>query len=390
MKQLLSLFAAGAIGGLTVLGISQFDKKQPVQHAMNTAPQATLASYGSAVSAPFDFVKASEKATNVVVGIYAEESAQLVNQRRQEQQRRYRSPFEEFFGSDFFERFNNNHYPQSGSGSGVIVSHDGHIVTNNHVVGFADKIIVTLNDGRKIKAEKIGVDPSTDLAVIKINLDEKLPVLKYGDSDNVKVGEWVLAIGNPFDKYLESTVTAGIVSAKARKLDIIKSEDRIEDFIQTDAVVNPGNSGGALVNTRGELIGINTAIASPTGVYAGYSFAIPSRLVKNTVEAIIENGDIERTNLGITGYDINKAIKSEFNLKANDGFYIDGIERGSAAHMAGLLPGDVLRSIDGNKVEKYEDVAEYLKFNKVGDSVKVKVLRNDAVKTITVRFRKGL
>jgi len=398
IKKYLPILFAGMIGGLSVLGISKLVESQESERAYNQSPTATFASQqtAAAIVSPFDFVKASESATDVVVHIFAEESKELAQQRFLERKKQRKSPFDDFFGSDFFgpEYFGGGAFgrPQNGSGSGVIISEDGYIVTNNHVVGFADRLKVTLNDGREVKAEKIGVDPSTDLAVIKIDLGEKLPTLPYGDSDKVRVGEWVLAVGNPFS-YLTSTVTAGIVSAKARDLNLINDgvdgDKEIEEFIQTDAVVNPGNSGGALVNTEGQLIGINTAIATPTGVYAGYSFAIPSNVVSQIVKDIIQYGDIERTSLGVTGYDVNKDIKAEFGLNTNSGFYIDSVARGSAAQFSGMLPGDVIIQIGDQVINQFEDIQEKMKYNKVGDEIKIKVLRNGSQKTIQVKLRKG-
>ncbi len=393
MNRYLSFVIAGMIGGLSVLGMTHLlDSEQPAMH-YNQSPTAVLASHNTSVAStsPFDFVSASKQATDVVVHIFAEESKQLATQRFLDRKKQRRSPFDDFFGGGFFgdDGFGRGFHRQNGSGSGVIVSKDGYIVTNNHVVGFADNIIVTLNDGREVKAEKIGTDPSSDLAVIKINLDEHMPTLKYGNSDRVEVGEWVLAVGNPFS-YLTSTVTAGIVSAKGRDLNLIDSgngKDAIEEFIQTDAVVNPGNSGGALVNTDGELIGINTAIATPTGVYAGYSFAIPSNVVKRIVSDIIEHGDIERTNLGVTGYDVNETIIKEFDLNVDQGFYIDSVQRGSAAQFSGMLPGDVIIKIGDKEITEFKEIAEEMKYNKVGDNIKIKVIRNGSKKTISVKLR---
>jgi S1-C subfamily serine protease len=279
-------------------------------------------------------------------------------------------------------------YQQKGSGSGVIISGDGYIVTNNHVVGFADEILVTLHDKRQYKATKIGTDPSTDLAVIKIE-EKGLPVLKMANSDNAKVGEWVLAVGNPFD-YLTSTVTAGIISAKGRDIDIIKDQKSIEEFIQTDAAINPGNSGGALVNVNGELIGINTAIATPTGTYAGYSFAIPSNLMKKIVDEIIENGDIERANLGVQGYTNDDEFAKENKLNIDYGFYVANIVNGSAAQFAGIVEGDIITEVDGQEISNFEDLKETLKFSKVGDTIKIKVNRDGVQKTFNTRLRKGL
>jgi len=256
-------------------------------------------------------------------------------------------------------------------------------------IRFADVINVTLNDGRILKATKIGTDPSTDLAVIKIDgASERFPKMEYADSDQAQVGEWVLAVGSPFG-YLKSTVTAGIISAIGRDLDLIEGEKTIEEFIQTDAAVNQGNSGGALVNAQGELVGINSAIATPTGTYAGYSFAIPSNLTKVIIKDIIENGDIERVNLGIEGYDV-KDVKEDFNLSESNGFYIEDVYRGSAAQFGGLLPGDIIKKVDDQPTNELEDIKRVMKFNKVGDVVKLDLIRNGAKKTIKIKLRKSM
>lgn len=388
MKQWIKMTTAGLVGGLLVL--------LAVPHLVPTVdlgqqqPKAQLVS-NALPPAQVDFVNASAVATKAVVHIEAKESKQLAMQRQQENRQRYRSPFNDIFGGDFFGRNfygNNFHRPRSGSGSGVIISEDGYIVTNNHVVGFADQINVTLNDGRTIEAKKIGTDPSTDLAVLKINSPEKFTKLQYADSDKVQVGEWVLAVGNPFG-YLTSTVTAGIVSAKGRDLDLIEGEKTIEEFIQTDAAVNPGNSGGALVNADGKLVGINSAIATPTGVYAGYSFAIPANLAKVIISDIIENGDIERVNLGIEGWDV-KDIREDFNISARNGFYIDAIYKGSAAALGGLQAGDIIKNVNGETIYELEDIKRVMKFNKVGDVVHLKIVRDGAEKTIKIKLRKSM
>ncbi len=399
MKNILSLIFAGIVGGLVVLGASKFGfSNDEYAREFNQSPSASFVANSNAkVSEPFDFVKASEHAKEVVVHIIAEESVESARKRSEKRRKSRRSPFDDFFGQDFFGQDffgqdffrGGNAYPKNGSGSGVIFSKDGYIVTNNHVVGFADNILVTLEDGREVKATKIGTDPTTDLAVIKIDVDNNLPTLDFGNSDEVKVGEWVLAVGNPFS-YLTSTVTAGIVSAKGRDLDIISEDKSIEEFIQTDAVVNPGNSGGALVNTEGQLVGINTAIATPTGVYAGYSFAIPSNLVKRIVYDIVENGDIERVNLGVLGYDVDEDLKKEFDLNSDTGFYVDSIDKGSAAQFSGMLPGDVIIAINNQKIERFEDIVEVMKYNKAGDTVKIDIQRDGKNKEVEVRLRKGL
>ena len=399
MKQFFSLLLAGMIGGLSVLAVSYSfgdEKAEPI--AYNQSPRATFVSNTNSTpvsTAPYDFIDASALATEVVVHIVAEESIESARRRAEDSRRNRRSPFDDFFGGDFFgndffgQDFFRGNGQKRGSGSGVIFSKDGYIVTNNHVVGFADNILVTLDDGREVKATKIGTDPSTDLAVIKINVDTNLPTLEFADSEDVKVGEWVLAVGNPFN-YLTSTVTAGIVSAKGRDLNLISEDKSIEEFIQTDAVVNPGNSGGALVNTDGKLVGINTAIATPTGVYAGYSFAIPSNLVKRIVYDIVENGDIERVNLGVLGYDVDKSVTEDFKLNIDYGFYVDSIDKGSAAQYSGIIPGDVIIAIDNVKVSKFEDIVEEMKYNKTGDTVNIKIIRGSKEKTLKAVLRKGI
>ncbi len=391
MRKIFSLIFAGFFGGLIAFGLINFTESKERLQSPNSIPQATFTSSVPTAIGSIDFVEASKKTTAAVVHISASESKALAEQRYQKNRNNRRSPFdgfgmEEFFGGDFFGR--NFFQPRSGNGSGVIISSDGYIVTNNHVVGFADAIEVVTSDGTKYSAIKIGTDPSSDLAVLKIE-GENLQSVEYGNSDNVQVGEWVLAVGNPFS-YLTSTVTAGIVSAKGRNLNLIDNEKSIEEFIQTDAAVNPGNSGGALVNTEGELIGINTAIATPTGVFAGYSFAIPSNLAKRIVNDIIENGDIERANLGIGGYDVTAKFAKENNLTKDTGFYVVEVDRGSSAQFAGLVPADVIVGANGKKVDKYEDLTEAIKFSKVGDEVELDILRNGKMKTILVKLKKQL
>jgi serine protease Do len=397
MKNIFSLILAGMIGGVTVIGINKISHKEETVVNYNQSPRATLVGQNStaSVALPFDFVRASEYATEVVVHIMAEESLTSARKRQEDSRKSRRSPFDDFFGGDLFgndffgQDFFRGKGQKNGSGSGVIFSKDGYIVTNNHVVGFADNILVTLQDGREVKATKIGTDPSTDLAVLKIDVEGNLPTLEFANSDDVKVGEWVLAVGNPFS-YLTSTVTAGIISAKGRDLDIITEDKSIEEFLQTDAVVNPGNSGGALVNTEGKLLGINTAIATPTGVYAGYSFAIPSNLVKRVVFDIIENGDIERVNLGVLGYDVDKSVVADYNLNIEYGFYVDSMDKRSIAQLSGMLPGDVIVAVDNKKVEKFEDIVEQMKYNKAGDTVNITVKRKKENKELKVKLRKGL
>ncbi|MBC7885192.1 MAG: trypsin-like peptidase domain-containing protein [Saprospiraceae bacterium] len=389
MKTYFRLILSGILGGLIVLGgLHVFSNEKADQSEY--LPKASFANFNMSPSnnMPGDFVLSAKMSTGSVVHILAEESNELAQLRNKKQKRV--DPFSDFFSMEDF--FGGNFYaPKNGSGSGVIYSSDGYIVTNNHVVTFADKITVTDSEGKRYDAVKIGTDESTDLAVIKIKDSKIFSPIKMGDSEKVNVGEWVLAVGNPFG-YLTSTVTAGIVSAKGRSLDIIKGDKAIEEFIQTDAAINPGNSGGALVNLQGELIGINTAIATPTGVFAGYSFAIPSNIVKRVVRDIIENGgNIERANLGVGGYDVNEDLIKEFNLNIKDkkGFYVEEVERKSAAQLGGLVPGDVIIGINNVPVTNYDDIEKNMKYNKVGDKVNIKVNRNGKEMTIPIQLRKS-
>lgn len=392
MKNVLSYVLAGVIGGCTFFGIQSLTQEQTQVVNAPLVPTYTSNTSGSGMSAPFDFVAASERATKAVVQIAAAESELVANERKQQQSPGLGNfPFDlgdlfgggDMFGQNFFG-------PKTGNGSGVLISQDGYIVTNNHVVGFADDLKVTLENGKEYVAKKIGTDPSSDLAVIKIE-GSGYDYLSFSDSDNVKVGQWALAIGNPFN-YLASTVTAGIVSALGRDLDIIKTNSgkTIEEFIQTDAAVNPGNSGGALVDMNGNLIGINTAIATPTGVFAGYSFAIPSNLAKRITRDIIENGDIERANLGIAGYDVDDELAKQEGLNVTQGIYVAEVVPGSGAQFSGILPGDVVTELDGKPINNFEDIREYMRFSKVGDTVKLKVFRNGKSETIAIKIRKTI
>jgi serine protease Do len=265
-------------------------------------------------------------------------------------------------------------YIQQGSGSGVIISEDGYIVTNNHVVSGSDKIEVILNDKRTYEAELIGADASTDVALIKIK-EKGLPYLPYGNSDAVKVGEWALAVGNPFN--LNSTVTAGIISAKGRNNILNGNQRPIESFIQTDAAVNPGNSGGALVNTEGELIGINTAIASSNGAYQGYSFAIPVNIVKKIVSDMVEFGTVQRAYIGVSIQDIDSKFAEEKNIKQLKGIYVNGISQGGSAEDAGIQEGDVITSVHEIPVTSVSELQEQVSRYRPGDKINVAVLRNN-------------
>ncbi len=277
---------------------------------------------------------------------------------------------------------------QEASGSGVIITNDGYIVTNNHVIDHSSDIEVTLNDKRTFKAKVVGTDPNTDIALLKIDAKD-LPVIAFGNSDSLKVGEWVLAVGNPFN--LTSTVTAGIVSAKARSIGIIGSNGSgnmpIESFIQTDAAINPGNSGGALVNTSGELVGINAAIASQTGSYAGYGFAIPTTIVKKVVSDLREYGVVQRALLGIQISDINSDLAKEKNLKTMEGAYVAKVGDGSAAQNAGIKVGDIINNVNGTAVKSVSELQEQIGRYRPGDKITIEVIRNNKAERLNVELK---
>lgn len=268
-----------------------------------------------------------------------------------------------------------------GTGSGVIISPDGYIVTNNHVIQNASKIQVTLNNNENYMAEVIGTDPKTDIALIKIEAED-LDYLPFGNSDNSQIGEWVLAVGNPFN--LTSTVTAGIISAKSRDLGM---DSNVSSFIQTDAAINPGNSGGALVNLHGELIGINTAITSQTGSYVGYAFAVPSNNARKIVEDIMEFGDVQQGILGIRGVQASK-LPAEMQVNTTEGVYVDQVEQGSGADKAGIRKGDVINRIDDVAIRKFSDLSGYIGSKRPDDIVKVQVLRGGDEKVLNVKLTK--
>lgn len=283
-----------------------------------------------------------------------------------------------------FREYRQERTPAMGAGSGVILTKDGYIVTNNHVIEKAEEIQVTLNDKRSFTAKVVGTDPSTDIAVLKIDADN-LPFIDFGNSDNLRLGEWVLAVGNPLN--LTSTVTAGIISAKARNINILSDSYKIESFIQTDAAVNPGNSGGALVNTKGELIGINTAIASPTGTFTGYSFAVPSSIVKKVVSDIIEFGVVQRAVLGVSLAEINSDLAKEYKIKNMEGVFVAGIIENGAAKAAGIEVGDVITKVNDIKINNVSQLQEEISKFRPNDQVSLTVNRDNKTRYINVILR---
>ncbi|MCL4133568.1 UNVERIFIED_CONTAM: hypothetical protein GTU68_051751 [Idotea baltica] len=269
---------------------------------------------------------------------------------------------------------------QLGTGSGVIINADGYIITNNHVIDKSQELTVTLNNNKTYKAEIIGTDPKTDIALLKIDADEDLPFITFGNSDDTKIGEWVLAVGNPFN--LTSTVTAGIISAKARDL----SGNSTQSFLQTDAAVNPGNSGGALVNTKGELVGINTAISSQTGSYVGYSFAVPSNIARKVIEDIMEYGNVQNGILGVQGGTLNSSTAEKIGIEDTQGFYIDSVVKDSGAEKAGLEKGDIIKEIDNVKISKFSDLSGHLNAKRPGDIVTITYSRDGDLNTVPVEL----
>lgn len=331
----------------------------PPVHAAAYVPQQAV-----------DFTFAAEKSLDAVVHI----KTRIVSRT---------NSYDDFFGQfkDYLHQYPQRQNSYIAYGSGVIISPDGYIVTNNHVIDGADIISVTFNDERETEAEVIGVDPNTDLALIKVN-EKDLPFLTFGNSDDVKVGEWVLAVGNPFD--LNSTVTAGIISAKARNIHILGGQSSIESFIQTDAVVNRGNSGGALVNTVGELIGINAAIASHTGVYEGYSFAIPVNIVKKVVNDIIEYGETQRGYLGVQIQDINAEFAETHEFENVNGIYVLSVIENSGAYDAGIIKGDVILSINGIPTNSLSSLLGLIAQYNPGTSVVALIKRDNQIITYDV------
>lgn len=384
------VFSASILGALIALGsFKLFGTEENVQREMEPVSNVRLASFlaDTSFTVPdgLNFVYAAEQATPGVVHI---KSTIGVSQEPYV----YRNPIEEYF-RDFFGHTPSPRYrrsPRSASGSGVIISADGYIATNNHVVDNAENIVVKLYDNREYVAKLIGTDPTTDIALIKIEADN-LPYIKYGNSDEIRVGEWVLAVGNPFD--LTSTVTAGIVSAKSRNINILNQQGRgmqIEAFIQTDAAVNPGNSGGALVNLKGELVGINTAIATPTGAYAGYSFAVPVSLVKKVVNDLKDYGVVQRALLGVSIRDIDANLAEEKGFKALKGVYINGVGENSAAQEAGIKSGDVIVKVDGIGINTVAQLQEQIGRSRPGDKVDITYMRGGKEKTVKVTLKNSV
>ena len=381
MKKNFILFAMAFAGGVMALGSYRlFFESQPEEVFESATAQfqdnARFTSMG--MEGGSDFSMAAERTVNSVVHVKTQTTMQPVF-----------NPWSDFFG------YQQQPHVQEGSGSGVIISGDGYIITNNHVVEGAEKLHVTLNNNKDYEATVVGRDPSTDIAVIKID-EEGLPAIVWGNSDDVRIGQWVIAVGNPFD--LTSTVTAGIVSAKARNINLLSRERNngeevfpVESFLQTDAAVNPGNSGGALVNTRGELIGINTAIQSRTGAFAGYSFAVPSSIARKVSRDIIEFGHVQRAFIGVRIEEVTQEVAKEKGLKEVSGVFVSSLSEGGAAAESGIESGDIIQKIDDRPVNNVPQLQEQVSRYRPGDKVKVAVWRGgkQQVVDVTLRNRSG-
>lgn len=371
MREILKITLFSILGGtLSLVGYKTFIEKEHKQEVRTITPTTSYSipvtnnsNNINALAENTDFTIAAEKTIHAVV--HVTNTTNYIQPR------------------SVFEYYNNQgEQLQKGStGSGVVISEDGYIVTNNHVIDNADELTVTLNNQKSYKARVIGFDKKSDIALLKIDTKEKLSYIPFGDSDDIKIGEWVLAVGNPYN--LNSTVTAGIISAKSRDLD---GDNNIQSFLQTDAVVNPGNSGGALVNTRGELIGINTAISSKTGSYIGYSFAVPSNTTNKIVQDILEYGNVQQAILGVTGFGLNNNQANRLDLKDTQGYYISQIEPNSGAEKAGLLAGDIIKNIDQKKITKSSDLTGYLSTKRPENTINITVSRNGELKIIPVKL----
>ncbi len=363
MKTTLKTVLIAVVSSAATYGVLFWTFPQPKNTGVQpTQDLVTQVAYNQPI-APTEFTTAAEKTIHAVV--HVKNVAQSNNTP---------SLMEFFYGFKFQEA------PQVGTGSGVIISPDGYIVTNHHVVSSAQSLEVTLNNNQTYAAQMVGSDPNSDIALLKIEPGEPLPYLPFGDSDQTQIGEWVLAVGNPFN--LTSTVTAGIISAKARDL------GKNQSFIQTDAAVNPGNSGGALVNTQGHLIGINTAISSVTGAYVGYSFAVPANIAKKVVEDIMEFGTVQTGILGIQTITSPEYLAKERGIKQLEGVYVEGVESESGADLAGVKQGDIIVQIDRVKIKKYADLTGYLSSKRPEDKVLLTLLRDGKTRELPVVLKK--
>ena len=360
------------IGLIIFIFIDKKNEKEVESSILKTVLNSDIVSNQEPQSRNFivrnpDFTVAAEKTINSVV--HVKNTAKTKNSN---------SIIDFFYG-------NSNDRTTVGTGSGVIVSSDGYIITNNHVIENATEIEITTNDNKSYDAELIGTDKNSDIAVLKINGESRFPYIRFADSDQTKIGEWVLAVGNPFN--LTSTVTAGIISAKSRDLNDYDSKN--QSFIQTDAAVNSGNSGGALVNINGDLIGINTAIQSTNAGFIGYSFAVPSNIARKIYEDILEFGDVQKGLLGVTGQSLNAQNSNELGIDITEGFYINDTDPNMGAHLAGIRKGDIIQQIDNVRINKFADLSGYLNSKRPGDKLNVKIFRENKSLNVAVKLKRS-
>ena len=374
LRRVLGILAIAVVGGLVALSVNKLFTKSTPSQSFQEHQNAKFTLAEKLADVPdVDFVSVADVSTPAVVHIKTTISGSASSEIP------FNNPFEDFFNGPMFPQ---QRGPQQATGSGVIIKKEGYIVTNNHVVENASKVEVVLDDKRTYIAEVLGTDLETDLALLKVE-EDNLPYLNMGNSDELKVGEWVVAVGNPFN--LTSTVTAGIVSAKGRNINLIRQkggEYAIENFIQTDAAVNPGNSGGALVNTRGELVGINTAIASRTGSYSGYSFAIPINLAKKIIKDLKDYGEVKRAILGVRIQDITQELADDKGLKDLEGVYIPSVADDGAGDKAGVKEGDVIVKINEVEVSKSSELQEQISKYHPGDKVSITLIRDGKTKVL--------
>ncbi len=372
MKKILGVFLICLLSGsMTLVGYKYFFENQNNTELskLEEMPSAISTTKSSIIpNSSIDFVEAAENTVNTVVHV---KNLSYVSSRS--------NPIMELFYG-----YKPSPKPQIGTGSGVIITEDGYIVTNNHVIANASELEVTLSNNETYKAKLIGTDKEMDIALLKIEPKEKLSYIVFGDSDNIQLGEWVIAVGNPYN--LTSTVTAGIVSAKARNL----SKTSIQSFIQTDAAINPGNSGGALVNTKGELIGINTMISSNTGAYVGYAFAVPSNVTRKIVEDLLEYGNVQNATLGVSGYELTPQIVKELNISSTSfGFYIQDIITNSGAAQAGLKNGDIITKINNKEIKTFVDLRSIINTKRPKDIVAIEYLRGNDTHSTSITLGKN-
>ena len=381
MKKIIYSLTISIFGGITALFIHNlnFDHNKSNYNETYEMIKKEFLSKNNSVNTSYDSSLSIKSNSNVDFTLAAEKTIHTVVHVKNTSISNWSSSMWYYFNNNISNR------TRIGMGSGVIISKDGYVITNNHVIENASTIEITTNNNKTYKASLLGSDEVADIAVLKIDSNETFPYIRFADSDQTKIGEWVLAVGNPFN--LTSTVTAGIISAKSRDLNDYDSKN--QSFIQTDAAVNSGNSGGALVNTTGDLIGINTAITSGTGGFVGYSFAVPSNVARKIFEDIIEFGNVQKGLLGVTGFGLNSRNADQLNISLTEGFYVNDVDPSMGAALAGIKNGDVILSLDKLEINKFSDLSGYLSTKRPGDEVLVGIVRNNETIKLKVTLEKN-